>query len=178
MSILPPINFKKWIDENRHLLKPPVGNQVVYKDSEFIIMVVGGPNARKEFHYNEGEEFFYQIEGDMQLPIRENGKTRVIDIKEGEIFLLPGKVEHSPQRFPNTVGLVIERVRTGNESDACTWYCESCDAELYRAQFHLNDIVTELPVLMQQFYDSIDLRTCKKCGSVMEPPKLKEKKVN
>ena len=76
MSILPPINFKKWIDENRHLLKPPVGNQVIYKDSEFIVMVVGGPNARKEFHYNEGEEFFYQIEGKMELPIRENGKTR------------------------------------------------------------------------------------------------------
>ena len=84
MSIIPPFNFKKWIDENRHLLKPPVGNQVVYKDTEFIVMVVGGPNARKEFHYNEGEEFFYQIEGDMQLPIRENGKTRVIEIKEGE----------------------------------------------------------------------------------------------
>lgn len=174
MSIIPPFNFKKWIDENRHLLKPPVGNQVVYKDTEFIVMVVGGPNARKEFHYNEGEEFFYQIEGDMQLPIRENGKTRVIDIKEGEIFLLPPRVEHSPQRFPNTVGLVIERQRTSQELDACTWYCENCDTELYRAKFHLGDIVEQLPKLMQSYYDNIGLRTCKKCGHVMEPPKLKE----
>ena len=94
--MLPPINFKKWIDDNRHLLKPPVGNQVVYKDTDFIVMVVGGPNARKDFHYNEGEEFFYQLEGNMQLPIIEDGKRRVVEIKEGEIFLLPPRVPHSP----------------------------------------------------------------------------------
>lgn len=176
MSILPPINFKKWIDENRHLLKPPVGNQVVYKDSEFIVMVVGGPNARKEFHYNEGEEFFYQIEGDMTLPIRENGKVRNIEIKEGEIFLLPPRVEHSPQRYPNTVGLVIERQRKPHELDACTWYCEKCNAELFKAQFHLGDIVDQLPQLMQKFYDDLSLRTCKSCGTIMEIPKLKEEK--
>lgn len=172
--MLLPINLKKWIDENRHLLKPPVGNQVVYKDSEFIIMIVGGPNARKEFHYNEGEEFFYQLEGDMQLPIRENGKTRVIDIREGEIFLLPPKVEHSPQRFKNTVGLVVERARKPEEWDACTWYCEKCDQELHRAKFQLGDIVGQLPALLESFYNNKELRTCKHCGTVMEPPKLKE----
>lgn len=174
MAILPPIHFKKWIDENRHLLKPPVGNQVVYKDSEFMIMVVGGPNARKEFHYNQGEEFFYQLEGDMQLPIRENGKTRVIDIREGDIFLLPAGVEHSPQRFPNTVGLVVERVREIDEMDACSWYCENCDEVLYRGEFHCDDIVGQLPVLMQSFYDDLNLRTCKSCGTVMEIPSLKK----
>jgi 3-hydroxyanthranilate 3,4-dioxygenase len=171
--MLPPINLKKWIDEHRHLLRPPVGNQVVYQDSDFIIMVVGGPNARKEFHFNRGEEFFYQIQGDMQLPIRENGKTRVIDIKEGEIFLLPPKVEHSPQRFKDTVGLVIERVRTAEESDACTWYCENCDQQLYRAEFHCDDIVGQLSALLQSFYDDIALRTCQHCGNIMEIPKLK-----
>ncbi|MBK8721978.1 MAG: 3-hydroxyanthranilate 3,4-dioxygenase [Saprospiraceae bacterium] len=174
MAIIPPINFKKWIDENRHLLKPPVGNQVVYKDTEFIIMVVGGPNARKDFHFNKGEEFFYQIEGDIQLPIRENGKTRVIDIKEGEIFLLPAGVEHSPQRFPNTIGLVIERVRTDEEMDQCSWYCESCDELLHKATFHCNDIVAQLPVLMNSFYNDEKLRTCKHCGTVMEIPTLKQ----
>lgn len=175
--MLPPINFKKWIDEHRHLLKPPVGNQVVYQDTEFIVMVVGGPNARKEFHYNEGEEFFYQLEGDMQLPIRENGKTRVITIREGEIFLLPPRVEHSPQRFPNTVGLVIERQRKAHEMDACTWYCENCDSPLYKATFHCDNIVGQLPKLMQGFYDDVKLRTCAHCGSVMEIPKLKEEAV-
>lgn len=175
--MLMPLNLQKWIDEHRHLLKPPVGNQVVYRDTDFIIMVVGGPNARKEFHYNEGEEFFYQLQGDMQLPIRENGKTRVIDIREGEIFLLPPKVEHSPQRFPNTVGLVIERHRKEDEIDACTWYCENCDEQLYRAQFHLKDIVVELPKLMQHYYDHLELRTCKYCGTVMDVPQLKEEKI-
>ena len=174
MSIIPPINLHQWIEEHRHLLKPPVGNQVVYKDSEFIIMIVGGPNARKEFHFNKGEEFFYQIEGDMQLPIRENGKTRVIEIREGEIFLLPAGVEHSPQRFPDTVGLVVERVRTEDEMDACSWYCEQCDELLYRATFHCKDIVAQLPPLLQSFYDSPELRTCKHCGAVMEVPELKK----
>lgn len=174
MAFLPPFNFKKWIDDNRHLLQPPVGNQVVYKDSEFIIMVVGGPNARKEFHFNRGEEFFYQLEGDMQLPIRENGKTRVIDIREGDIFLLPAGVEHSPQRFPNTLGLVVERVRKPEEMDACSWYCENCDELLYKAEFHCKDIVAQLPVLMQSFYDNEQLRTCKKCQKLMEIPTLKQ----
>ncbi len=173
--IAPPINFKRWIDENRNLLKPPVGNQVVYEDTEFIIMVVGGPNARKDFHYNEGEEFFYQIEGDMQLPIIEDGQVRTIDIKEGEIFLLPPKVPHSPQRGANTIGLVIERQRTEEELDACIWYCDNkeCNNELYRSDFHLGNIVEQLPKLMQAFYDDEALRTCNKCETTLEIPQLK-----
>lgn len=177
MAILNPINFKKWVEENRHLLKPPVGNQVIYKDAETIVMVVGGPNNRKDYHYNEGEEFFYQLEGDMQLPIIEDGKKRVIDIREGEIFLLPPKVPHSPQRKANTLGLVIERKRADQELDSCMWFCENCDHLLYKADFKLNDIVGQLPILMQSFYDNLDLRTCKKCGSVMEPPQLKAEQV-
>lgn len=174
MKVASPLNLKKWIDEHRHLLKPPVGNQVVYKDTEFIIMVVGGPNCRKDFHYNEGEEFFYQLEGDMNLPIIEDGKVRNIEIKEGEIFMLPPRVPHSPQRKANTIGLVVERAREAKEMDSCMWYCESCSNELHKATFHCSDIVTQLPVLMQSFYDDINLRTCKKCGTVMQPPVLKE----
>lgn len=172
--MLPPLNLQKWIDDNRHLLKPPVGNQVVYKDTEFIVMVVGGPNARKDFHYNEGEEFFYQLEGDMTLPILENGIVRNIEIKEGDIFLLPPRVPHSPQRGPNTVGLVIERRRKSDEMDACMWYCEKCHNELHKAVFHLDDIVDQLPVLMNGFYADMNLRTCKKCNAVMEIPELKK----
>lgn len=174
MGILPPINLKKWVDEHRHLLKPPVGNQVIYKDAEFIVMVVGGPNCRKDFHFNEGEEFFYQVEGNMNLPILEEGKIRNIEIKEGEIFLLPPRVPHSPQRKKNTIGLVIERVRKENEQDSCMWYCENCNNLLHKATFHLNDIVKQLPELMQGFYDDLSLRTCKQCGTIMEAPHLKE----
>lgn len=172
--ILPPINFQKWIDENRDKLKPPVGNLVVYKDTEFIIMVVGGPNARKDFHYNEGEEFFYQIEGDISLPIIEDGKVRNVEIKEGEIFLLPARVPHSPQRGPNTVGLVIERLRKPDELDYCSWYCENCNHELHKAPFHLGDIVTQLPKLLTEYYANTELCTCDKCGTIMKEPKLKE----
>lgn len=172
MAILPPINLKAWIDEHRDLLKPPVGNQVIYKDTDFIIMVVGGPNCRKDFHYNEGEEFFYQLQGDMQLPIIEDGKVRVLDIREGEIFMLPPRVPHSPQRKGNTVGLVVERRRPAGEMDSCMWFCEKCGNELYKATFHVEDIVSQLPVLMQSFYDNISMRTCNKCGTVMDVPVL------
>lgn len=171
--ILPPINFKKWIDENRDRLKPPVGNQVVYKDTEFIVMVVGGPNARKDFHYNEGEEFFYQIEGDITLPIIEDGKRRIVEIKEGEIFLLPPRVPHSPQRPANTVGLVIERMRKPDELDFCSWYCENCDTQLYKQPFHLGDIVEQLPKILKEYYANDELTTCKNCGHKMDEPKLK-----
>ena len=171
--MLPPFNFKKWINEHRHLLKPPVGNQCVYEDTDFIVMVVGGPNARKDYHYNEGEEFFYQLEGNIQLPIIEDGKKRVIEINEGDIFLLPPRVPHSPQRGPNTIGLVIERKRKPEELDACMWFCEKCNNQLHKAEFALDDIVAQLKKLLQGFYSDDELCTCSKCGTKMEEPTLK-----
>lgn len=172
MKIRNPINLQKWVEENRHLLKPPIANQVVYKDSDFIIMVVGGPNCRKDFHYNEGEEFFYQLQGSMHLPIIENGSVRTIEIKEGEMFLLPPRTPHSPQRQVNTTGLVIERVRERDEMDACMWYCENCSQLLHKATFHLDNIVTQLPPLLNAFYADIRKRTCDHCATVMAPPLL------
>ncbi|UZR92612.1 3-hydroxyanthranilate 3,4-dioxygenase [Chondrinema litorale] len=166
-----PFNFKAWIDEHRHLLKPPVGNQQVFKGNEdYIVMVVGGPNARKDYHYNEGEEFFYQLEGNMVLKVIEDGKPVDLPISAGDIYLLPPKVPHSPQREANSVGLVIERYRKENERDGFMWFCENCDNKLHEVYFELTDIVKQLPVVMKEFYDSEDLRTCKKCGSVMEKP--------
>src|SRR4051812_6724333 len=116
-----PFNFKKWIDENRDSLKPPVNNKVVYKDTEFIVMVVGGPNARKDFHFNESEEFFYQLEGNITVKIQEDGKAVDVPINEGDIFLLPPKVPHNPMRGPNTIGLVMERKRREGEADGLLW---------------------------------------------------------
>lgn len=173
MPIQSPFNFKQWIDEHRHLLKPPVGNQVVYKDNkDFIVMIVGGPNSRKDFHYNEGEEFFFQMEGNIIVRIMEDGKPRDISIKEGEIFLLPPRTPHSPQRGANTIGLVMERYRRNGEKDGFMWFCENCSNKLYEEYFELSDIVKQLPPLMQKFYDSADLRTCKKCGAIMSPPDI------
>jgi len=172
MAVTRPFNFKKWIDEHRHLLKPPVMNQVVYKgNDDFIIMVVGGPNKRKDFHYNETEEFFYQLEGDMLLKIVEEGKVVDIPIKEGEIFLLPAGTPHSPRRFENTVGLVVEVTRPKDVQDGFQWYCEKCGNKLYEEKMRVDDIVKDLPGVMEKFYANEELRTCKKCGSVLEPPK-------
>jgi 3-hydroxyanthranilate 3,4-dioxygenase len=165
------INFKQWIEEHRHLLKPPVGNQLVFEDAEFIIMVVGGPNARKDYHWEEGEEFFYQLEGDINLRLMIDGKATDVPIKEGEIFLLPAKVPHSPQRPANTVGLVVERKRREGELDGFQWYCENCGNLLYEEYFPLENIVTQLPPIMDRFFSSEEHRTCDNCGTVMEPPK-------
>lgn len=170
MGILPPINFQKWIEENKEFLKPPVNNRVVYNNTEFIIMVVGGPNSRKDYHYNEGEEFFYQIKGDIIVKIQENGKAKEVPIKEGEIFLLPPKVPHNPIRFKDTIGLVIERKRRANEKDGLLWFCEQCNNKLYEEYFPLTDITTQFQKVFEKFYNSIELRTCKKCGAVMSPP--------
>ncbi|NEQ21937.1 MAG: 3-hydroxyanthranilate 3,4-dioxygenase, partial [Microcoleus sp. SIO2G3] len=74
MAVTRPFDFQKWIDEHRHLLKPPVGNKLVFENAEFIVQVVGGPNSRKDYHFDEGEEFFYQIEGDILVKIQEDGK--------------------------------------------------------------------------------------------------------
>lgn len=170
-KLVKPINFKEWIDENRHLLKPPVGNKVVWKDGEYIVMVVGGPNTRKDYHYNETPEFFYQVEGDMTLKVMDEGTPKDIEIKEGEIFLLPAKVPHSPQRRANTVGLVIEYPRDEGVMDALEWYCENCNAPLYREEFALDDIETDMPKIFDRYYSDEEKRTCNKCGTVMQAPK-------
>lgn len=169
--VMRPFNLMQWIDEHRHLLKPPVGNQQVYKiANDFIVMVVGGPNSRKDFHFNESEELFYQLEGDVVVRIQEEGKIVDIPIKAGDMFLLPGKTPHSPQRGPNTVGLVIEKVRDPNEIDGFMWFCEECDHKLYEEFLRVDDIVAQLPPVMERFYGDLDKRTCKNCGAIMEPP--------
>tara|TARA_B100001250_G_C19781930_1_gene782239 strand:- start:686 stop:1201 length:516 start_codon:yes stop_codon:yes gene_type:complete len=170
MSLLPPINFKNWIEENRHLLKPPVGNKIVYENSDFMVMVVGGPNSRKDYHVDPVEEFFYQIEGDMVLKVMNDHNRVDIPIKEGEIFLLPKNIPHSPQRFKNTVGLVIEYKRKEGALDSFQWYCDQCDNLLHEVTLDLEDIVAQLPPLFDSYWKDTRARTCNKCGSVQNPP--------
>ncbi len=164
MSRLQTLNFKKWIDEHRHLLKPPVGNQQIWQDREFMVTVVGGPNSRTDYHVNEGEEFFYQLEGDIVLKVYDEGKFSDLHIKEGEIFLLPPKVPHSPQRPAGTVGLVLERRRREGELDGFIWYCPTCEIEMHSEFIPLKDIVKDLPPVFERFYGNPDRSTCKKCG--------------
>lgn len=170
MPVISPFNLKKWIDDNRDLLKPPVGNFCLYKHAEnFIVMIVGGPNSRKDYHYNESEELYYQVEGNIVLKIIDEGIHKDIAINEGDMFLLPPKTPHSPQRGEGTVGLVIEKVRE-NEEDGFLWYCENCGNKLYEEYKVITDIVAQLPPVMEDFYKNEDKRTCIKCGSVMAPP--------
>jgi 3-hydroxyanthranilate 3,4-dioxygenase len=170
MPAVRPINFKQWIDSNRHLLRPPVGNKLVYTDSEFIVQVVGGPNSRKDFHVDPAEEFFYQLEGKMVLRIVEDGGILDLPIPAGDILLLPPRIPHSPQRLPNSVGLVVERRRRPGELDGLQWYCENCSNLLYEEFFPLTSIETQFQPVFNRFFGSLSLRTCKRCHAVMEPP--------
>jgi len=160
-----PINLMAWIEEHRHLLKPPVGNKMI-EDGDFIIMVVGGPNARTDFHIDPGPEWFYQLEGEMVLKVQEDGKVRDIPIRAGEIFLLPGGVPHSPRRPPGGIGLVVERKRLPHERDGVVWHCERCNHVLHAQWFTLQNIEVDLPIIFARYESEPALRTCDACGHV------------
>jgi 3-hydroxyanthranilate 3,4-dioxygenase len=163
-----PLDLKAWIEEHRHLLQPPVGNKMVWKDREFLVMVVGGPNLRKDYHINPTEEFFHQIQGDMTLRIREGGRPRDIPIREGEIFLLPPRVPHSPQRPAGTVGMVVEHVRPKGANDRMAWFCEGCGEKLHEEEFHLVDLGIQLAPIIEKVKKDESLRTCAKCDRVLQ----------
>ena len=168
MKIKAPFNLHKWIDENRHLLKPPVGNKNLYVESgDYIVMIVGGPNARKDYHYNETEELFYQIEGDIVVKTQQDGKLVEYDIKEGEMFLLPAKVPHSPIRSEGSIGLVIEKKRQADHKDGLMWFSETANALLYEEYCHLTNIEKDFLPVFKKFYANEKLRTCPKTGEIM-----------
>lgn len=168
-----PLNLKRWVEEHRDLLQPPVGNRAVWVDErDTIIMVVGGPNARNDYHVQPTEEFFYQVEGDMNLRIihPETGEPHDMPIREGEIYLLPAGVPHSPQRPAGTVGLVVEQKRPEGPSDELRWYCAQCHAIVHQAKFALENIATDLKEIMEKFWGDDELRTCAGCGAKVERP--------
>ncbi|MBB3228613.1 3-hydroxyanthranilate 3,4-dioxygenase [Luteibacter sp. Sphag1AF] len=169
MSLMPPIDLKRWIDDHRALLKPPVGNKCIV-DGDFIVMIVAGPNARTDYHYDEGPEFFYQIEGEMVLKVQDDGQPKDIPIRAGELFYLPARVPHSPQRMPDSIGLVIERRRMAGERDGLLWFCHECNHLLFEEYFTLGSIETDFPPVFDRFYRSADARTCKECGAVSPVP--------
>jgi len=168
-------NFQRWIDDNRHLLKPPVGNQMIWQDSALMVTVVGGPNERCDFHDDPVEEFFYQLKGDMVLKVVDNGQHYDIPIREGEIFLLPAHVRHSPQRpQEGSIGLVVEPARPPGALDAFEWYCFECRGMVKRVEISLRSIVDDLPPVYQAFYADEAARTCPHCGAIhpgKTPPK-------
>jgi 3-hydroxyanthranilate 3,4-dioxygenase len=170
-----PLPLSRWIEDNRERLRPPVCNKLIFEDAEFIVMAVGGPNSRQDYHVDPGEEFFYQIEGDMLLKTVQDGEFVDIPIREGEVYLLPAGVPHSPQRFADTVGLVIERPRLPDEQDGFVWYCDGCGGTLYEEFFHLDDIESQLPPVFDRFYADPQNRLCEDCGHIAPlPPERQE----
>ena len=188
-----PFNLQQWIDEHRELLKPPVCNKQIFEQDDYIVMVVGGPNNRSDFHYNETPELFYQLEGEMVLRVvnddidsagESNQKSYEqlreeiakspnkafeftdIAIKAGDIFLLPPKVLHSPQRFEHSVGLVVEQKRAKGQQDALFWFCQHCKSPSYNEQFTLDNIETDLPQVFSNFYGNNENCQCKSCGHI------------
>jgi 3-hydroxyanthranilate 3,4-dioxygenase len=170
MEIRKPFNLNKWIEDNRHLLKPPVANKNLYVESEdYIVMIVAGPNDRKDFHYNETEELFYQLEGEITVFIQEDGKKVAMKLSAGDMYLNPAKVPHSPSRTKGSLGLVIERKRNHLAvKDGLLWYCENCNNKLHEVYFELNNIEKDFLSHFNAFYSSLEKRTCKKCGTVLE----------
>lgn len=170
MRALKPLQLQAWIEAHREELRPPVGNKVLYDDADFIVMVVGGPNARRDFHVDPAEELFFQLEGRMVLRVRENGRIEDVPIGAGEMLMLPARVPHSPQRPAGSVGLVVERRRRPGELDGLQWYCERCQHLLYEEFLQLEDIERQFPPVFARFFGSPSLRTCRVCGTVMHSP--------
>jgi len=176
----PPYHLFSWIDAHRHLLAPPVGNRMIHSNgTQWKVMIVGGPNQRTDYHIDDGEEWFLMIQGDMCLKVVDKNGTefRDIIIREGESFLLPANVPHSPQRLADTIGLVIERDRFSYELDGLRWYCSnaSCRAVLHTFSFKCEDLGTQLKTLIHHWYagtpEAKERRTCKKCGQEETRPK-------
>jgi 3-hydroxyanthranilate 3,4-dioxygenase len=168
MALPPPVNLSAWIEAHREQLRPPVGNARVFEERGFIVMAVAGPNLRKDFHVDEGPELFFQLEGDIVLRVVDEGEQREVTIREGELFLLPPRVPHSPQRPAGTVGLVVERTRRPGELDGFLWFCDACGFEVHRTELTLTDITTQLAELFEHFWADEDARTCPRCGAILE----------
>ena len=169
-TVAPPINLAKWVEEHRGELKPPVGNKYLYDGDGFFVMVIGGPNARNDFHQSNSEEYFYQVKGDIVVRVREGDRIRDVPVREGETFFIPSNVPHSPTRPPGTIGVVVELRRPPGETEHQQFYCDKCEALVYDKEFDCKDIVDHFARSMEEFWADPELSTCKKCGWRVEKP--------
>ena len=169
MALPMPLNLAGWIEEHRHELKPPAGGRTIWADTDFIVTVVGGPNQRPDYHDDPLEELFFQLQGDMTLRVIDDDVRRDIPIREGEIFLLPPHVLHSPQRRADTIGLIVERTRAPGVIDAFEWFCEKCDAQVLRREIQVAGLEQGVNGVLEEYASDPALRTCSACGHVNAP---------
>lgn len=177
MDALSTYHLQKWIAENQSLFNPPFKtNRLLIHHRDFLVMVLRGPNTRLDFHIEPGDEFFYQIEGDMELHIKPEGQRRqVVPIRQGEIFVCPGGLPHSPRRFENTWGLVIERKRRPDEKEEFAWFCEKCDQPMLRRVVNQGDIPNQVAAVYAEFNDQEQIRTCPSCAYVFPQTPMAER---
>jgi len=178
MKPLVSFNLWKWVEDNRHAFEPPVGNKVIWEDSQFTAMIIRGPNARRDFHVDPSDEIFYMLRGDMVLEYIQDDRRRDQVIREGELLLVPALTPHSPHRPADTWGLVVEVKRRPDQTESLLWYCDRCDAQLHAVTMHVADIEKELRAAIEHFDASPELRTCRTCGHVQpeRPPAPREPK--
>ncbi len=166
MRALVAFNLWQWIEQNRATFEPPVGNKVIWEDSQFTAMVVRGPNARRDFHVDPSDEIFYMLRGAMRLEYMVDGRRHEQIIREGEMCLLPALVPHSPHRPADTWGLVVEVKRRPEQTESLLWFCDRCDRLLHQVTMHVADIERELKAAIERFDASLALRTCSGCAHV------------
>jgi 3-hydroxyanthranilate 3,4-dioxygenase len=169
-KIVPPFSLQAWIDEHLPRALGAIGNKEVFKGSDFIFQIIKGPNARNDFHIDPFDEIFYQLRGHIFLHVIEDGRERRLRIAEGELFILPKNIYHSPRRPPDSIGLVIERPRQESELDGVAWFCPSCTNRLHQVDFWCDDIERGLRDVIGAFNADEALRTCKSCGAVLPDP--------
>ena len=156
----------EWIEQHRQAFEPPVGNKVIWEDSQFTAMIVRGPNARRDFHVDPSDEIFYMLKGDMVLEYVQDGTRRSQLICEGGLLLVPALTPHAPHRPADTWGLVVEVKRQPGQTESLVWFCERCDAKLHEITMHVGDIEKDLKAAIARFDASVELRTCRRCGHV------------
>ncbi len=169
-SVMAAFNLLGWVGENAAHFKPPVGNKYLYSGRDFFVMVIKGPNARNDFHQVDSEEFFIQLKGDVAVKTIEDGVVKTHAIREGEVFFIPPNVPHSPQRGPDTLGLVVERRRPQGEPEHLIFFCEKCNTLVYDKVFDCRDIVQHFAQAMEEFWADPVLSTCRCCGHRITKP--------
>jgi 3-hydroxyanthranilate 3,4-dioxygenase len=170
-------HLRRWVEENKDLFAPPFKtNRLLVHHKDFLVMVLRGPNTRLDFHIEPGDEFFYQIEGAMELHLKPEGQKReVVHIQEGEIFLCPGGLPHSPRRPENTWGLVIERKRRAEENEEFVWFCEQCDTKVLARSVVQGDVGGQVGRVYEEFNGDAALRTCSQCGYIFPTTPMAER---
>ena len=166
-TVSEPVSFPDWLTEHGPSLQPPVNNQLVLPAGEdFIVQIVGGPNARVDFHVDPYEEYFYQVKGSMHVIVMTPEGRRRIDIGEGDMWMLPRGVPHSPQRpEAGSIGIVVERIREPGTTERFEWYCPNCDHLVRSVELQVSDIVADLPPVFAAFAADAAGRACAQCGT-------------